>query len=282
MSPGTKPTKEPSGSESKYRTDPPIGFPSSTEGKEVFYREKPPSALVITNSSKQIKRAGITPQSKSKDEIGNQSNYSKTPATAYRRSSSPKKSKSEDHYSNVKTTSIKSYTTATSQKFSISSHFSLGSRTSTIGPVGVLVARVTGRNFDNEQSPKSLAERNWFQQSVDDFIDSDCQRYKYSLVEGNPLKFSISILFSVIFVIIFIASLLVRDPNGVNGFAPVNVNPLLGPSLEVLYKVGGNVGVWLSKALQTEWWRLIVANFLHAGIVHLLINTGAFLVVSSK
>jgi len=52
-------------------------------------------------------------------------------------------------------------------------------------------------------------------------------------------------------------------------FASISENPLLGPSLETLQKLGGKD---TAKILAGEWWRLIVSIFLHSGFIHLLLS----------
>ena len=49
-----------------------------------------------------------------------------------------------------------------------------------------------------------------------------------------------------------------------------SLNPMLGPPASVLHEVGG-VNVYLVKDLH-EYWRLFAAMFLHAGIIHVLVN----------
>ena len=62
-----------------------------------------------------------------------------------------------------------------------------------------------------------------------------------------------------------------------NGFAPLSVNPLFGPSGQPLYDYGGNFD-----AKHTgQYWRLITAAFVHAGVVHLLSNV-AFIFILWK
>jgi membrane associated rhomboid family serine protease len=56
----------------------------------------------------------------------------------------------------------------------------------------------------------------------------------------------------------------------ISGIAPMNVNPMVGPSAETLIYVGGK---WTPYILdRAEWWRLISATYLHAGILHLISN----------
>lgn len=56
-------------------------------------------------------------------------------------------------------------------------------------------------------------------------------------------------------------------------FAPVSVNPMLGPSPQVLFRLGA-----LDRRAvieDDEWYRLVVPVFLHAGLVHFALNMAA-------
>ncbi|OQR93821.1 hypothetical protein THRCLA_08338 [Thraustotheca clavata] len=55
-------------------------------------------------------------------------------------------------------------------------------------------------------------------------------------------------------------------------FESLKVNPLIGPSAEVLLLMGAQRTDLIKDG---QWWRLFTAMFLHAGIVHLLFNMGA-------
>jgi rhomboid protease GluP len=57
----------------------------------------------------------------------------------------------------------------------------------------------------------------------------------------------------------------------------VGVDPM-NPSAEVLLRWGGNFGL---QTVQGEWWRLLTAMFLHAGLIHLAFN-GYFLWVIGR
>lgn len=57
----------------------------------------------------------------------------------------------------------------------------------------------------------------------------------------------------------------------------VGVDPM-NPSAQVLLRWGGNLGVL---TVQGEWWRLLTAMFLHAGLIHLAFN-GYFLWVIGR
>jgi len=54
-----------------------------------------------------------------------------------------------------------------------------------------------------------------------------------------------------------------------HGFESLQVNPFAGPSAEVLIELGAR---YTPKILDGEWWRIITAQFLHAGIIHLILN----------
>jgi len=54
------------------------------------------------------------------------------------------------------------------------------------------------------------------------------------------------------------------------GFEPFSVNPMIGPSFQVLLELGANYD---QKILDDgQWWRFITPIFLHAGLIHLLFN----------
>lgn len=52
-------------------------------------------------------------------------------------------------------------------------------------------------------------------------------------------------------------------------FAPVSVNPMLGPSSDVLLEAGASSTLHI---LRGDWYRLIMPMFLHAGFIHLGLN----------
>lgn len=53
------------------------------------------------------------------------------------------------------------------------------------------------------------------------------------------------------------------------GIEPWSDNPWLGPSLETLVDLGGK---FVPDILNGQWWRFVSPIFLHAGILHLLMN----------
>lgn len=66
---------------------------------------------------------------------------------------------------------------------------------------------------------------------------------------------------------------------GLNGwkFAPLNVNPMIGPSAETLIKMGAKqtsliVGDKDGEAIPKQWYRLFTPMILHAGIIHYGLN----------
>jgi len=50
---------------------------------------------------------------------------------------------------------------------------------------------------------------------------------------------------------------------------PLDKNPMVGPNAEVLTELGAKV---TAKIQAGEWWRLLTAMFLHAGVIHLVVN----------
>ncbi|XP_078158595.1 RHOMBOID-like protein 3 [Carex rostrata] len=63
-------------------------------------------------------------------------------------------------------------------------------------------------------------------------------------------------------------------------FQPLRENPLFGPSSSTLVKVGGLV--WDKVVNQHQGWRLITSIWLHAGLIHLLVNMLSLLFVGIR
>lgn len=57
--------------------------------------------------------------------------------------------------------------------------------------------------------------------------------------------------------------------------SPCEANPLLGPTMAVLDKMGAKNDIAIFD--EGEWWRIISCNFLHAGVIHLVLNMLAVL-----
>lgn len=75
---------------------------------------------------------------------------------------------------------------------------------------------------------------------------------------------SFTILVTIVDIAMFIWTMVM---NG--GFENPSLNPMLGPSALTLLKAGAK---WTPLILKGQWWRLISAMFLHAGIIHLITN----------
>ena len=54
------------------------------------------------------------------------------------------------------------------------------------------------------------------------------------------------------------------------GFAPVSVNPMLGPYPTTLVRYGAKYAALI--IYRKQWWRLVSPMALHAGVVHLVCN----------
>ncbi|KAJ3123172.1 hypothetical protein HK098_002137 [Nowakowskiella sp. JEL0407] len=112
------------------------------------------------------------------------------------------------------------------------------------------------------------SERMW--ERLDYIIDLEKRRYKYKELELKPKTVPTTTILIVGYVVVFIA-MCVKG----NGFVSPSVNPLFGPNFEIMVEFGGSVSPWILGDLKKNWWRLITANFLHSGIIHLLINVSA-------
>ncbi|XP_049850768.1 uncharacterized protein LOC126323896 [Schistocerca gregaria] len=62
------------------------------------------------------------------------------------------------------------------------------------------------------------------------------------------------------------------------GFESPSINPMLGPPTIALLEMGGK---WAAGIIElSQWWRLFVAVYLHTGLIHLALNSAAFIPVS--
>ena len=59
---------------------------------------------------------------------------------------------------------------------------------------------------------------------------------------------------------------------------PIEVNPMIGPNYGTLVRLGATK---TSLILNGEWWRVVSSSFLHAGIVHWLVNVLGLWVLGS-
>ena len=83
-------------------------------------------------------------------------------------------------------------------------------------------------------------------------------------------------LLSAAFLAGFIRSLLTEP----GGFAPFSQNPWFGPPLESLLRAGARCSPCIS--FDHEYWRLFTSNFLHGGVIHLVLNTLAFIQLGTQ
>jgi membrane associated rhomboid family serine protease len=54
-----------------------------------------------------------------------------------------------------------------------------------------------------------------------------------------------------------------------NGFAPVEQNPMIGPTAAALIASGAKVTPLI---VGGDWWRLVSPMWLHAGVIHIATN----------
>lgn len=60
------------------------------------------------------------------------------------------------------------------------------------------------------------------------------------------------------------------------GIAPLDVNPMIGPDVAAMVQAGGKVAS-LIEPPNHQWWRLITPMWLHAGVIHLVVNMSVLL-----
>lgn len=70
----------------------------------------------------------------------------------------------------------------------------------------------------------------------------------------------------VIFAQVVVMVLMIRQ----GGVMPLAENPMLGPPVEVMIDFGAQQGGYVIN--EGQWWRLVTAMFVHAGVVHLACN----------
>lgn len=93
------------------------------------------------------------------------------------------------------------------------------------------------------------------------------RRYLDRKLQHSKRRPWVNLVLLLTLVVMYIVSIVV---NG--GFAPISGAAILGASPETLIKVGGVYPPNVRANLSGKWWTLITANFLHAGLVHLLVN----------
>lgn len=71
--------------------------------------------------------------------------------------------------------------------------------------------------------------------------------------------------------ICFVVSIAINGDDGWS-FEPLSKNPMIGPSGKTLIRMGARV---TSKIIDGEWYRLVTPMFLHAGLIHFVLNMGA-------
>jgi len=103
--------------------------------------------------------------------------------------------------------------------------------------------------------------------NMPDQVEESGEKAPVEEPQNEPPKYRpyFVILVIIICTIMFLVSM------GKNGWklAPISQNPMLGPDSSVLIDLGAKV---TSLIVAGEWWRLIAPMFLHAGLIHLLLN----------
>ncbi|KAI8850342.1 hypothetical protein BC829DRAFT_442357 [Chytridium lagenaria] len=84
------------------------------------------------------------------------------------------------------------------------------------------------------------------------------------------------------FVVCILTSVLIVEIFTNKGFSPLTINPLFGVSIDTMTNLGGTVTSWLKLHPSQNWYRLFTGPFLHSGIIHLLVNASAILVLCPK
>lgn len=115
-------------------------------------------------------------------------------------------------------------------------------------------------------------------QLVDDLVCVRYSRTQHKDDEGDPKEFEspqkavpyFSYTLLVVSAVILIYTILARNNTNSGGFASLRDNPLMGPSTETLLNTGAVSTIRIVQ--DNEWWRLFVANWLHAGILHYAIT----------
>ncbi|KAL3898097.1 MAG: hypothetical protein SGCHY_002976 [Lobulomycetales sp.] len=165
------------------------------------------------------------------------------------------------------------------------SYFSAkGCRDNTMGPLASAIAVGMDKyDADMEKQGKSptgasLRARDF----VGKLLHADEKRYKFLDPELDSLKFPISYITVGLMTVIFIVMVSVGDENGNRGFVSPTENPMLGPTIDTMLRFGGNVSNFTRASFSTYWWTLITANYLHVGVVHLVLNSVALLVMGPK
>lgn len=128
-------------------------------------------------------------------------------------------------------------------------------------PKSAMSADISEVNEENLKTPITLSGK---------LVALEYRRY-ITLAHNKRQKHSrLSWLLFIIQLGVFIGEIISEG-----GFANVSMNPMLGPSPRVLMSLGGNVPDLVRKNFSENWWRVIWACFLHAGVVHFFINVFA-------
>jgi len=73
------------------------------------------------------------------------------------------------------------------------------------------------------------------------------------------------VIVTIVDIVMFIIEI-VRN----GGFEPFSTNPLFGPSAQTLVSIGAKYAPCIRE--EGQWWRFIAPVFLHAGIIHIVMN----------
>jgi len=113
--------------------------------------------------------------------------------------------------------------------------------------------------------------QNIFNGGLSRFVFKDTNIYPHTGIKRYLYYPTFTILVTIAELVLLIWSCTI------NGLVSTDLNPMIGPSAETLVYVGGKWTPYIIN--QSQWWRLITAMFLHAGIIHFITNAIAQIIM---